>query len=240
MESYNKWRKMVYDVCREKFSFPYSVEKYGDTLEAGYESGRKQPQYGICSCNTKAFSEFSYPGAGALWWYRIPSTTFRTQHIYNPSLEHQNGDGLWWGNRVCTDEPTNELLVTVLIANPDFLNGDREQVIITAEGIFCLTAKNKKKFLFFDDGIDEHATFSTFRELAEPGGYERSGCDFTMKSQANNSLFCEMATVGEICIRLFRNYLSEVIPNLIELYKNNEELYEDALDEICEKYPEKA
>ncbi len=49
-----------------------------------------------------------------------------------------------------------------------------------------------------------------------------------------------MATVGEICIRLFRNYLSEVIPNLIELYKNNEELYEDALDEICEKYPEKA
>lgn len=233
MESYNKWRKMVYDVCREKFSFPYSVEKYGDTFEAGYESGRKQPQYGICSCNTKAFSEFSYPSV--FWWYRIPSTTFRTQHIYNLKVEYQIENG-YLGNKVCIDEPTNELLVTVLIANPDFLNGDLERVIITTEGIFCLTQKDKKKFLFFDDGFDINATFSTFRELAEPGGYERSGCDFTMKSHG-----CwEAATVGEICIRLFRNYLSEVIPNLIELYKNNEELYEDALDEICEKYPEKA
>lgn len=229
---------MVYDVCRKNLFLHCSVEKYGDTLEAGYESERELREYGICSCNTKAFSEFSYPSA--FWWYRIPSTTFRTQHIYNPSPEHQNGNGFWWGNQVCTDEPTNEILVTVLIANPDFLNGDCEQVIITAEGIFCLTKKNKKKFLFFDDGFDINATFSTFRELAEPGGYERSGCDFTMKSQANNSLFCEAATVGEIRMRRFGNYLSEVIPNLIELYKNNEELYEDALDEICEKYPEKA
>ncbi|WP_300801636.1 hypothetical protein [uncultured Desulfovibrio sp.] len=235
MESYNKWRKMVYDVCRKNLFLNCSVEKYGDTLEAGYESGRELPQYGICSCNTKAFSEFSY--RSAFWWYCIPSTTFRTQHIYNPKFESfQSG---CWGNR-CVDEPTNEILVTVLIANPDFLNGDLERVIITTEGIFCLTHKNKKKFLFFDDGFDINATFSTFRELAESGGYERSGCDFTMKSQANNSLFCEMATVGEIRMRLFGNYLSEVIPNLIELYKNNEELYEDALDEICEKYPEKA
>lgn len=235
MESYNKWRKMVYDVCREKFSLPYSVEKYGDTLEAGYKSEREQRQYGICSCNTKAFSEFSYPPL--FLSYTIQSPTFRTQHIYHLVTHSENG---LWSNDVCTDEPTNELLVTVLIANPEALGGEHERVIITTEGIFCLTQKDKKKFLFFDDGFDIHATFSTFRELAEPGGYERSGCDFTMKSQANNSLFCKVATVGEICIRLFRNYLSEVIPNLIELYKNNEELYEDALDEICEKYPEKA
>ena len=60
MESYNKWRKMVYDVCRKNLFLNCSVEKYGDTLEAGYESWRELHEYGICSCNTKAFSEFSY------------------------------------------------------------------------------------------------------------------------------------------------------------------------------------
>lgn len=234
MESYNKWRKMVYDVCRKNLFLNCSVEKYGDTLEAGYESWRELHEYGICSCNTKAFSEFSYPPH--FWsWYTIPSPTFRTQHIYKLKVEHQ-----YLGNTVCIDEPTNELLVAVLIANPNSGGGD-VYVIITTEGIFCHTKKDKKKFLFFDDGIDEHATFSTFRELAEPGGYERSGWDFTMKSQVKpSSRICEVATVGEIRISRFGNYLSEVIPNLIELYKNNEELYEDALDEICEKYPEKA
>lgn len=232
MESYNKWRKMVYDVCRKNLFLNCSVEKYGDTLEAGYKSERELHEYGICSCNTKAFSEFSYPPL-FLSWYTILSPTFRTQHIYNFVTHSENG---LWSN---TDEPTNELLVTVLIANPNTC-GAHVHVIITTEGIFCLTQKDKKKFLFFDDGFDINATFSTFRELAEPGGYERSGWDFTMKSQVNNSLFCKVATVGEIRISRFGNYLSEVIPNLIELYKNNEELYEDALDEICEKYPEKA
>ena len=238
MGSYNKWRKMVYDVCRKNLILNCSVEKYGDTLEAGYESGRELHEYGICSCNTKAFSEFSYPPF--FWtWGIILSPTFRTQHIYNLKVEHQIENG-HLGNMVCIDEPTNELLVTVLTANLS-TRGAHEYVIITTEGIFCHTKKDKKKFLFFDDGIDEHTTFSTFRELAEPGGYERSGWDFTMKSQVKpSSRICEVATVGEICIRRFGNYLSEVIPNLIELYKNNEELYEDALDEICEKYPEKA
>lgn len=223
MESYNKWRKMLFDILRcDDFIYLFNNNEpkiSSDTIAVPEEYSSDQYRYGICSYNTNSIKE--YRGVHSpMGFYadNIPSTTFRTADIYRD------------------ENLQNELLV--VHSSTNWLRGAsfEEELIITAEGLMLIHGDKKKKFLFFDDGYDTEITFSTFHELATHG-YKFYRGHLTLKSTVDKNYFSSTLVAENVRANVYENYLKSVLPKLVELVKENEDLYEDAIDEICEKYP---
>lgn len=224
MESYTKWRKMLFDVlggavfCRlfdngEAITSPDTIE-----VQQRLESN-KQFRYGICSYNSDSFKKYNERTHMGFHASHIPSTTFRTADIYRDR------------------DLKNKLLVVHSSTNDWYSKSFEDELIITTEGLMLIHGDKKKKFLFMDDGYDYKITFSTFHELAVLG-YKISGDRLSLSPKVNKNYFNSVYVTDTLRAIAYDNYLREVLPKLVELVKENEDLYEDAIDEICEKYPQ--
>ena len=224
MESYNKWRKMLFDILRcDDFIYLFDNDERkisSDTIVVPREYSSNQHKYGICSYNTNSIKEYrNVHSPMGFFAGNIPSTTFRTADIYRD------------------ENLRNELLVVHTSTNLCSIESFAEEVIITIEGLMLIHGDKKKKFLFFDDGYDTEITFSTFHELATHG-YKFYKSYLTLKSTVDKNYFSSALVAENVRANTYGYYLKSVLPKLLELVKENEDLYEDAIDEICEKYPQ--
>lgn len=223
MESYNKWRKMLFEVLKcDDFIYLFNNNERkisSDTIVVPEEYSSDQYRYGICSYNTNSIKEYrDIHLPMGFHADNIPGTTFRTADIYRD------------------ENLRNELLVVHSSTNLLNIKSFIEEIIITTEGLMLIHGDKKKKFLFFDDGYDTEITFSTFHELAIHG-YKFYRGHLTLKSTVDKNYFSSALVAENVRANTYGNYLKSVLPKLIKLVKENEDLYEDAIDEICEKYP---
>lgn len=205
MDSYQEWRKMVYDVAKLHFpeicNYKKSVEinenfiKIDDSLEMDRYSVE-----GMCAYETKYFSKISKPSMG-IYNYDTDDKGFRTAQLSKNNLDN---------------------LLVACCGTTVFFEKYDHSFILTVEGIKVYFAPEKKKF-FMHDGFDRDKAnwiALTYEEMATnktfeiPGSIKIDG----KKMNLHNP---------------FQWYLHVTVPKLLDLYRNNKVLYMDALDEIC-------
>lgn len=220
MEAYNKWRKMVFDVAKVGFKELCSDQKYVETgtkyIKFIDYSGRYNTQ-GICSCSTDDFNSFSmYPHA-CLSGTTTPGTTFRTKDL-----------SIYEINKIAVAFCTTGAFYTI---HSNFF-------LFTIEGIKIAYAPEKKKF-FMNDGYDhkkQRCVYCTYRDMATDDKFSIQSDYIYCQTHPDSDLHSLGVWDGIGFYSPLKDYLYKTIPKLINLYKNNEELYNDAIDEICDEY----
>lgn len=105
--------------------------------------------------------------------------------------------------------------------------GEGYEVGITIEGIYATYTPRKVFKLFSPDDITSIDVAMTFKELAERGFKEEYG-RFTFQVQGRH--YAQYGSNNNVTVEIPKEYRI-IFNELIDLYNNNKELYEDALDE---------